>query len=106
MKLTTLPFAAVRWGDAHCLSGTSEVALHELPQGPAIYTRYGFILRRDEKGIILASEESENSTYRSVDFIPAQMIIEVQPIRLSKMKSKGTPPVYHAEQSQTSDHSE
>lgn len=88
IKLLTFPFAAIRWQDAHCMSGTSEVALHEIHHGPAHYTRFGYILRQDAEGVTIASEASDESTYRNVDFIPAKMIVEVQVLKLSVPKAK------------------
>lgn len=91
IKLPEFPFAAIRWADAHCMSGTAEVALHEIHHGAAHYTRFGYILRNDEAGITVMSEMSDESTYRNVDFIPAAMIVEVQYLKLSKPKKSKHP---------------
>lgn len=88
IKLIGKPFAAVAWNDAHCISGATEMAEHEIPHAPAIYTAYGFILRQDEVGITLANEVSGENTYRSINFIPAGMIVEVQVLSVAKQKVK------------------
>jgi len=87
MRLCDKPFVAVRWADAHG-SATNELAEHEIAHAAAHYTIYGFALRQDDKGISLASEISDEATYRGISFIPAAMIVEVVPLRLAKPRTK------------------
>lgn len=88
MKLINKPFVGIVWQDAHCISGASEMAEHEIPHSPALYTVYGFVLRNDEIGVTLATEVSEQNTYRSINFIPAGMIVEIVPLKVGVMKPK------------------
>lgn len=87
MKLTK-QFAIIRWRDAHCVSGATELSEHEIPHAPAHYTRYGFILRHDDAGVTIASEHSDEATYRNIDFIPAGMIEELVIVKLTPIKAK------------------
>jgi hypothetical protein len=80
------PFIACAWSDAHCISGATELAEHEIPHAAATYTAYGFVLRSDDVGITIATEVSEQGTYRSINFIPRKMIQSVVEFKLSAKK--------------------
>lgn len=82
------PFVAIRWADAHCISGASELSETELPHAAAMYTLYGFVLRRDDVGITVAAEISDNNTYRGISFVPAGMIESVVEYKLTVKKPK------------------
>jgi hypothetical protein len=86
MKLLDRAFYAVRWADAHG-SSTTEYAEHELPHRAAHYTTYGFLLRQDETGLTLATEHSDEHTYRGVSFIPASLVVECVRLSLSKKRA-------------------
>lgn len=86
MKFLDKPFVAVRWADAHS-SGVTEYSEHELPHRSVHYTIYGYLLRHDEAGITLTNEHSDEATYRGVCFVPAAMVVELVPIRLSKKRA-------------------
>lgn len=87
-KLISKPFVQISWNDAHCISGTTELSEHEIHHRPALYIVYGFVLRQDEVGITIANEVSEDGNYRSINFIPAGMIVEVLPLKVSIAKPK------------------
>jgi hypothetical protein len=97
MKLLDRAFYAVRWADAHSSGSVTEYAEHELPHRSAHYTTYGFLLRQDETGLTLATEHSDEHTYRGVCFIPAAMVVECVPLTLTKKRApKAIPePVDH-----------
>ena len=86
MKILNKQFVAVKWQDAHCISGATEMAEHEIPHAPALYTAYGFVLRNDAVGVTIANEVSGENTYRSINFIPAGMIVEIQPLTVKATK--------------------
>lgn len=92
MRLLDKPFCAVRWADAHG-SSTTEYAEHELPHRSAHYTTYGFLLRRDDSGVTLITEHSDEHTYRGTSFIPAAMVVEILPLTLTQKRKakKGSP---------------
>ena len=90
MKIIDKPFAVVYWRDAHTVGGTTELAEHEIAHAPAHYTRYGFVLRQDQAGVTLASEHSNEHTYRGIDFIPAEMIVEIALVKLTPVRAKKT----------------
>ena len=90
MKLLDRPFVAVRWADAHG-SSTTEYAEHELPHRAAHYTTYGFLLRQDDTGLTLATEHSDEHTYRGVCFIPASLVVETIALTLTKKRALKVP---------------
>ncbi len=92
MKLLDRSFYAVRWADAHSSGSVTEYAEHELPHRPAPYTTYGFLLRHDATGLTLATEHSDEHTYRGVCFIPAAMVIETVPLTLTKKRAPKAAP--------------
>jgi hypothetical protein len=70
---------AVRWKDAHG-TATAAYALHEIPHEAIEITTYGLLLRSDEKGVSVASEECKDGTYRGVTYVPIELILEVRPL--------------------------
>lgn len=91
MKLLATAFVAVRWADAHSSGSVTEYADHELPHRSVHYQTYGFLLRQDATGVTLASEHSDEATYRGVCFIPAAMVTEILPLTLTKKRPKRSP---------------
>ncbi len=90
MKLLAKGFVAVRWADAHSSGSVTEYAEHELPHRSAHYTTYGFLLRQDGEGVTLATEHSDEATYRGVTFIPAAMVLEIAALTLTKKRTTKT----------------
>lgn len=88
MVFLSKPFVAVRWADAHSSGSVTEYAEHELPHRSSYYTTYGFLLRRDDIGITMATEYSDEHSYRGVCFIPTAMIVEIVELKLSKARVK------------------
>lgn len=97
--LNAKQFVSIVWNDCHCVSGTTELAEHEIPHSPAVYTAYGFVLRTDEVGITIATEVSEQGTYRSINFIPREMIKSVIEFKLTTKKVPKAPPTSVTSQS-------
>jgi hypothetical protein len=87
MKLLDRAFVAVRWQDAHSSGSVTEYSEHELPHRSAHYTTYGFLLRHDDSGLTLATEHSDEHTYRGVCFVPAAMVVEIVPLTLMRKRA-------------------
>lgn len=92
-----LPFVCVVWDDAWKDSDndvTHERAIEE--HRPTECHTAGWVLRDDDKGIMLAGECSPNGTYRSRTFVHRALIKEVIPVpllsaRTRKPKTSHTP---------------
>jgi hypothetical protein len=88
VKVSTHPLVAVVWDDAKA-TAVEEYDLNEVRtqfHKAARYTTYGLLLVDDEKGITLASEESDDQNLRGLTFIPRPMIIEV--VVLSRSRTR------------------
>lgn len=81
------PFALVKvvWLDAH---GSAAIAyeLHEIPHKAIEVASYGLLLRQDDIGVSIASERCGDSTYRGYTFMPAGMIVKVEPVKRTRKK--------------------
>jgi len=71
---------SVRWHDAHA-TATATYEMHELPHRAIEIVTYGLLLRDDEEGISIASEDCGDGCYRGVTFIPRSLVREVKPIK-------------------------
>jgi hypothetical protein len=83
-----LPLVALRWKDAHG-TATAAYSLHEIPHEAIEITSYGLLLRQDDIGVSVASEECKDGTYRGVTFVPKELILEVRnllPIKRPRKK--------------------
>jgi hypothetical protein len=87
MKLLDKPFVAIYWADAHSSGSVTEYAEHELPHRSAHYTTYGFLLRDDADGLTLATEHSDEHTYRGVCFIPRAMVVDRMDLTLTHKRA-------------------
>ena len=70
------PVVIVTWNDAieHSEAFTEEEIKHE----PAVQHTAGFLMKRNKKGITLASEYNDDGTgVRTTNFIPAGMVVKV-----------------------------
>ena len=83
----TEPFSLVKvvWLDAH---GSAVIAyeLHEIPHKAIEVVSYGLLLRHDEVGVSIASERCGGSTYRGYTFMPAGMVVRVEPMKRVRVK--------------------
>ena len=82
------PLVSVRWLDAHA-SATNELQEHELPSEPVEYTIHGLLVKDCEKGIVIASEETKEHSFRGWTFIPRVLIVDIkyhQKKRVKKVK--------------------
>lgn len=83
------PLVKLTWLDAHGVSGTTALSLHEIPHGAIEITSYGLLLRQDDSGISIASEVCADGTYRGYTFVPAGMLLKVEPvIKVKKPRKK------------------
>lgn len=71
------PLVSVTWLDAHG-SATTELEEHELPSEPAVYTTHGLLVKECAAGIVIASDETPQHTYRGWTFIPAGMVQSIK----------------------------
>ena len=72
------PLVSLRWMDAHATAATSAYEPHELPHRAAEVTTYGLLLRDDEQGISIASEDIGAGMYRGITFVPRQLIVHLK----------------------------
>lgn len=85
---------ACLWKDAH--QSSLEYELSEITHRPMLYITVGICLKNDSTGISFAADKCETNTYRSTNFVPAEMIINawrvgsLTPKRARKVKG---PPI-------------
>lgn len=89
---------SVRWMDAHG-TATAVYEPHELPHKALEIVTYGLLLRDDEAGISIASEDCGAGTYRGVTFVPRALVIECKPIKGTR-KRRGSSGVHERSQEQ------
>jgi hypothetical protein len=75
---------ALRWKDAHATAATTAYELHELPHKASEIITYGLLLRDDDEGISIASEDAGAGMYRSVTFVPRSLVIEYKPVKRAR----------------------
>lgn len=69
--------AIVSWNDAHETSGDFDT--DTVNHAPAVQHTAGFVVKRDRKGITLATEvNGDGSGVRTTNFIPRGMIVRVR----------------------------
>lgn len=79
------PLVALRWKDAHG-TAVDACAIHEIPHAAIEITTYGLLLRQDEAGVSIASEECKDGTYRGITFVPASLVVEIRPVKPARKK--------------------
>lgn len=85
--MITHPITIVRWEDAHGSDGT--ISAHEVDHKPYVFSTVGYLVRSDEIGVSVASEQGEDGKFRDVTFIPRKMVLSEQPVTgLSKRRKK------------------
>lgn len=93
--LASKPLVCIIWEDAHgsSLGDYAESEVEHFHQ-PATYTSFGLLLKRDDKGVSIASEWTGHE-YRGLSFIPSQMIRDVIDLGLPKRpkRARVVPPV-------------
>jgi hypothetical protein len=90
-KLFRYPAVAVIWWDAHARPQAVEYTEDEVKtlHQPAEVITLGLLIKEDDTGISLYSEEPGPDSVRGANFIPAGMIKEV--IRLGDLKRPAMP---------------
>lgn len=83
--------ALVRWRDAYSDLGKTVYSKADIDHTPLIMESVGHVLRHDEAGITIAMDYITESdwSYRNVGFIPAEMLIDVIPLKQAKRTRKG-----------------
>lgn len=82
------PIIGVTWNDAHGSDGT--IFAHEVDHKPYVYTTVGWLVRSDEIGVSVASEQGEDGKFRDVTFIPRNMVVKEFPISPKRSKKCAT----------------
>jgi hypothetical protein len=85
------PLVSLRWLDAHATAATSAYETHELPHRAAEVTTYGLLLRDDEQGISIASEDIGAGMYRGITFVPRQLIIHMKHLQRPRKRKTDAP---------------
>lgn len=91
LLVSKVPIIGARWEDAHGSDGT--ISAHEVDHKPYVYTTVGFLVRSDEIGVSIASEQGEDGKFRDITFIPRKMILKEFPIDPKRKAKKHAPPV-------------
>jgi hypothetical protein len=81
-------FSLVRvvWNDAHGSSANVTYDIDEIPHLPVECISYGLLLKYDSIGVSIASEKCDDSTYRGYSFVPAGMLVRVEPVKKPRKK--------------------
>ena len=87
MNLSKFHLTAVIWDDAH--HSLEEYTVEDVGRNfhkAARTTNYGLLIKQDEQGVTLTSEEDEAGELRHVFFIPSKMIVEIVDLGVPKRK--------------------
>lgn len=87
------PLVAVRWLDAHCRNQGVEYTEKEIDdyhRGEEVLT-LGLLIKDNDLGVSLYTEETGPEEIRGLSFIPRAMIVEVIPLKVSKSRVKKRP---------------
>ena len=71
----------VTWHDAHGSAANVTYTIDEIPHAPIEVVSYGILLKEDAVGISIASEKCDSDCWRGYSFIPAGMLIKVEPVK-------------------------
>jgi hypothetical protein len=82
----------VVWNDAHGSAANVVYDIDEIPHGPIECTSYGILLKSDELGVSIASEQVGVDTYRGYSFMPAGMLVKVEQVKKPRKPRKPKPP--------------
>jgi hypothetical protein len=85
--------SCVSWTDAHGNALTTFEA-HEVPHAPVVVRTFGVIVKQDDVGITIASEQFETGSFRGVTFVPRGMILDVvvyHAAQVSRPRRRATP---------------
>lgn len=74
----------VVWKDAHGSAANVVYDIDEIPHGPIECTSYGILLRNDELGVSIASENVGVDSYRGYSFVPIGMLTKLEPVNTPK----------------------
>lgn len=78
----------VRWNDAHGSAANVCYTLEEIPHAPVLCESYGILLKIDEVGVSIASEKCDDTTFRGYSFMPAGMLVRVEPVNKPRKSRK------------------
>lgn len=88
LKPTGKSLVAVTWRDPHGTGKTSCLYEHELPHSCVLITTYGWLMRKDEKGVSLVGEIIGDASMRDYTFVPTELIDKIEEIPLRKEQKK------------------
>lgn len=83
----------VVWLDAHGSAANVVYDIDEIPHGPIECTSYGILLKNDEVGVSIASENVGVDTYRGYSFIPIGMLTKLEAVTKKRKPRKPKPEV-------------
>lgn len=83
----------VTWLDAHGSAANVVYDIDEIPHAPIECTSYGILLKDDEVGVSIASEQVDVDTYRGYSFVPRGMLVKIEPVVKPKRQRKPKPPL-------------
>lgn len=75
----------VIWKDAHS-SSVNAYAEHEIPHSALVIETIGWLLKEDAEGVSVANEYCADATYRGYTFVPAGLLVKVEPLIQQKKK--------------------
>ncbi len=75
------PLVKVVWLDAHGSAANAAYSFEEIPHAPVEVVSYGVLLRNDDVGVSIASEICDTNTFRGYSFVPAAMLVKVEPVK-------------------------
>lgn len=89
--MTKYPLVKVTWLDAHGSAANVAYAIEEIPHAPVECVSHGLLLRQDEVGVSIASEVCDKDTFRGYSFVPASMLVSVEPVVKVRQRRKKKP---------------
>jgi hypothetical protein len=84
------PLVRVVWKDAHS-SSVNAYAEHEIPHSALVIETVGWLLKQDSDGVSVANEYCADATYRGYTFVPAGLLVKVEPLVKSKRERRPSP---------------
>ncbi len=77
----------VTWADAHGSAANVTYTIDEIPHCPIAVISYGILLKEDSIGVSIASEKCDDDCWRGYSFIPAGMLVRVEPVKKPRKKT-------------------
>ena len=75
-------FAAISWHDPHGTGKAGCLTEHEMPHECILVTTYGWLMRKDEKGVSVVGEIIGDGSMRDYTYVPRELIDEIAIIHI------------------------